>query len=404
MKKFLKNQNGITMMGLIITVIVLLIIAVVIMRTAFGESNSIFRTKSAVNDSNKAEFIQSIKMDIYNVNRGSDLIDKVSLVNILDRYGSILYENGDSSKAIIGITTRTSNMYIPLEEIYSGNYTDELGMNKLLYTKVEVGDYVTYQPNVAGQSPRGYTTRQGENGSEDQIITATLTDNTWRVLYKENGCVTLVYDRTIGDNNGQQLKFSGAIGYTNIAEELDNICEVYGRGKYATGARSITLEDIEKIAQIDNNEGFTITKSNVKNVMITSGKELVAGSDTPQIIQNKIYSFIRYGLAPSYDITKISTELVFGPGDYPIGAYFLATPTFEAVADRTTNYGVLIVSGAPELGTANLVSYMDTTTGINSEQHAGVRPVVTLSPHTELTMGEDGNVGDGTRGNPYRII
>ena len=39
----------------------------------------------------------------------------------------------------------------------------------------------------------------------------------------------------------------------NGVEEIENVCKLYGRGKYAIGSRSITIDDINKITGYNPN-------------------------------------------------------------------------------------------------------------------------------------------------------
>ena len=43
------------------------------------------------------------------------------------------------------------------------------------------------------------------------------------------------------------LKLSGKVGYQNAEEELNRVCGLFGKGKYAENARSIDVEDLNKI-------------------------------------------------------------------------------------------------------------------------------------------------------------
>ena len=90
-------------------------------------------------------------------------------------------------------------------------------------TVLEVGDYVDYQSGVAGY--------QDENG--------------WRVLGAEDGKLLLLSTYLVTDN----YTLSGAEDYLNDTgvKKLNAECEKYGNGLYATGARSVKAEDIDRI-------------------------------------------------------------------------------------------------------------------------------------------------------------
>ncbi len=124
-------------------------------------------------------------------------------------------------------------------------------------------------------SPIGDGTIHG-NGSTEQTFTAN--DNIkWRILSKDEitGEVVLISTEAITTDNGTNFELKGAIGYLYAEQELNEICKIYGYGKGAdtsktfhyeigdivegieqgtiteSGARSISLEDINKITKYD---------------------------------------------------------------------------------------------------------------------------------------------------------
>lgn len=45
------------------------------------------------------------------------------------------------------------------------------------------------------------------------------------------------------NNKVSDLRLQGITGYLHGVEELNNVCNVYGHGKGATGGRSLTFDD-----------------------------------------------------------------------------------------------------------------------------------------------------------------
>ena len=82
---------------------------------------------------------------------------------------------------------------------------------------LKVGDYVDYKAGV-----NSYT---DENG--------------WRVLGVENGQVILISAKNVID--------SYEIGCEEDFDALNSTCEVYGNGTYASGARCINVDDINRV-------------------------------------------------------------------------------------------------------------------------------------------------------------
>jgi len=139
-----------------------------------------------------------------------------------------------------------------------------------LAAKVKVGDYVKYTPK-SGEEYTTYTSYKGNydgdvttinengeptatgtqgNGYGEQTFTVP-TDTSgilWRVLSIEDGKVNLVSEKQIGRNgvwtgeDSDQFYLSGLTGYAYGVEELNAVCSIYGTGKGAEGAKSITKE------------------------------------------------------------------------------------------------------------------------------------------------------------------
>lgn len=121
-------------------------------------------------------------------------------------------------------------------------------------------------------SPKGTATEHG-NGNSVQNFTATK-DTKWRVLSIENGIVEIISENAIKTNDNVNFILNGGIGYLYAEQELNEVCKIFGYGYGAdtkkggtytiggpidtpitgkiegTGARSITIEDINKQAGV----------------------------------------------------------------------------------------------------------------------------------------------------------
>ena len=155
-----------------------------------------------------------------------------------------------------------------------------------LSSKVNVGDYVAYKAGTHSYTSEKGTGTAGGNGY-DTPQTFTSNDNIkWRVLSKENNEVVLISEEPLQTDDNKDFYLNGAIGYLYAEEELNKICSIYGHGVGAntsktfsyevgdvvegvekrtltgSGARSITVEDINKITGYTPNEPTTpYTKS-----------------------------------------------------------------------------------------------------------------------------------------------
>ena len=154
---------------------------------------------------------------------------------------------------------------------------------------VQVGQYVNYNPTVKDLSgtpvesnklkyisPKGDGQNHG-NGDSAQTFTAKASTK-WRVLEIGTGTVTLISADVIKTDAGGNFVLRGAPGYLYAEQELNEVCKIYGYGYGAnksqvttysyggptdgdltgqitgSGARSITVEDINKYAGITEDE------------------------------------------------------------------------------------------------------------------------------------------------------
>ena len=143
-----------------------------------------------------------------------------------------------------------------------------------LSSQVNVGDYVAYKAGTHSYTSKKGTGTTGGNGY-DTPQTFTSNDNIkWRVLSKENNEVVLISEEPIKTDDNKNFYLNGAIGYLYAEEELNKICSIYGHGVGAntsktfsyevgdvvegvekrtltgSGARSITVEDVNKICGV----------------------------------------------------------------------------------------------------------------------------------------------------------
>ena len=333
MKEKLKNKQGITLIALVITIIVLLILVGVSIATLTGENGILTRASDARTQTEIGDEMEKVKLSATGAkaeNNGGEIKRNYlndELTSYIGTEGTD-YTLSESETAPFVVTYSDSGRSYVIDE--NGNVSEYVDIAE----SVEVGDYVDYNPTVLDKSgapveenkltytsPTGSGTQHG-NGSEDQIFTAT--ENTkWRLLDIENGTVTLISENPITTDAGENFIMSGAIGYLYAERELNEICKIYGYGYGAdtsqvteysyggptdgeltgeitgSGARSITIEDINKEAEIteddyttlDGNYGNTTNPTvNVYYPTITTsnGKSSSAG------VKNLEYTYYYY--------------------------------------------------------------------------------------------------------------
>ena len=131
---------------------------------------------------------------------------------------------------------------------------------------LHIGDYVDYNPlnfkEGTVEKDKTASSSRDENGSKDQTFSINR-DTKWRVLGKDdNGQILIVsadpVKRDMGDTNNPYFYLKGARGYINAETALERISKIYGHGVGATEARSLKIEDVNKICGVTvGSDGLT---------------------------------------------------------------------------------------------------------------------------------------------------
>ena len=131
---------------------------------------------------------------------------------------------------------------------------------------LHIGDYVDYNPlkfkEGTLEKDKTASSSTDENGYSDQTFSIN-TDTKWRVLGKDdNGQILIVsadpVKKDMGDTNNPYFYLKGAKGYINAEKELEKISKIYGHGVGATEARSLKIEDVNKICGVTvGSDGLT---------------------------------------------------------------------------------------------------------------------------------------------------
>ena len=263
MKLNLKERNGITLIALVITIIVLLILAGVTIATLTGDNGILGKAKTAktTNDEEKAkEQINIAVMGSY----GKD--------------GELNYDDLTKNLGQIGIKELPKEASYPLEVTLDGvsatikangevNFTTSGGYTQTGDTitspdgkTMKVGDYVNYDPTLgANASDLTYSSPSSKTGADsNQDFNAATYKSAgygWRILGVSNGKIRLISEEFIGPGKDKEIYIGNRTYYTlygqkvyiNGIEELNKISGIFGHGKGAEKATSITVEDINGI-------------------------------------------------------------------------------------------------------------------------------------------------------------
>lgn len=119
---------------------------------------------------------------------------------------------------------------------------------------LQIGDYITYDANDKGEHT--YTAEAEKTGVSGEGQTfSTNYETEWRILgikhQSDEDNIMLVPTTPIKSTKSTGLSLSSAKGYCYGIEEMENICKIYGYGTGAIFAKSITVEDINRITGYD---------------------------------------------------------------------------------------------------------------------------------------------------------
>ena len=254
MRKTLKNTNGITLIALVVTIVVLLILAGVSINAVFGQDGIIQKAKDAQN-----KMDQATQNDLDSINELNNWID-----------GKI---NGTTGSG--GTVEGKEGSLLAMYQKAQKDGCDNAGGTCSDATHLHIGDYVDYKNPTSGTaevtSAESGVYGNDSNGNATVNITQTYTLSTtknnvkWRVLGidSETGGLKLiaadpierdanpnlsVMNTTVG--NDPYLYLKGAESYLYGPDSMNKVSEVYLNSTYATKARSVTMNDIDEITGI----------------------------------------------------------------------------------------------------------------------------------------------------------
>lgn len=386
------KENGITLIALVITIIVLLILAGVAIATLTGDNGVLTKAVSAKEKTERAEVIENAKLDILGIQ--SDKNGKLTtgdLKGVLDKYfKDVPEEITEEDIATLELTTKDGKYKINVSEIYNGKLEGTSGV--MAVSDLKVGDYVKYGDKLTVQSYVTNSNGEPNTGYETPQTFNTNTTTLWRVINKKaNGEVEIVaVNNTLSDDGTTGLYLKGQNGFLNSKTVLDNLCsKLYANPAYGT-ARSIKVEDINNLTGF--NPDTDVTDYN-KSYTYTSGGPFwdkatnefrMATTDNSVTVEHNYYYYIVNENMQLYD-TLIEESKTY-TGDYSEENY----PLFYWLASRcvradnyNSNFCVRLVSSGGVYGWG----LFNANTGGGTDGIAracAVRPIVTLNSSVQI--------------------
>lgn len=352
-----KQNEGITLIALVITIIVLLILAGVTIATLTGDNGLLSKASTTKNTVNEAEIAEKIRLAYQDYYLGQHTQTGYSFQDALDKiFGEGVAEaTGPDSNGVYTVSVNgkifefnpATKELTPVSSSAAwtknadGSYSVGEGSEKIT---INVGDYVNYDPTDGATTGLTYTSDAATNGDGEQIFNAETYKNAgyrWRVLDVKNGKIRLISEEYVGpgtysDQSRTQYRLSEQAGYINGISELNKISAIFGHGKGAESATSITVDDINGVTGFNPNSpkygqgnwdeyGNTITYTN-NNGQITSSRTNTDNND------DKTYSWDG-GTFYYYDSTaREFKELTSGNMQITHTAYYYNASSYAKAA------------------------------------------------------------------------
>ena len=235
-----KGTNGITLIALVITIIVLLILAGISISMLSGDNSILSRATQAKTKTGIAQDEETISLAYLAAVTGK-YADSSDMSATLQTELEKTYGSGK-----VTVTKSGDTYKVKIEEKGTYKIDGNGNVEKAIIadrTGIKVGDYITYTPSSSNttdsvsfsQDETGYT---GTNNTLSR-------KNQFRVMdIDSEGNMELIGAMTSDDPT---IYFSGAQGYNNAVSVLNNKCsELYKDTSKGITARSINEEDITK--------------------------------------------------------------------------------------------------------------------------------------------------------------
>ena len=238
-----KENGGITLIALVITIIILLILAGISIGMLSGDNGILGQAGNAKTQTDIAgekEILEQATILAMGKSKYGD-IDKDKLDAELNKYSGI--NNTQETDEGIEVTFSSGRTYLVDSD---GNVNELIIVDR---TGIEIGDYITYTSPT-----ESVNLDTDETGYSD---TQTLPrKNTFKVMQiNKNGSMILLGAMTSSDT---KIYFKGAKGYNNIVYTLNKKCnDLYKDEANGITARSIKVEDITDLFNDDGNSKLT---------------------------------------------------------------------------------------------------------------------------------------------------
>ena len=231
---------------------------------------------------------------------------------------------------------------------------------------VSVGDKVNY--DASSGEVKTYTTEESLTGSSTTETFNSSDAMTWKVMSvdKTTGIVELMAENPTVN----RVTLYGKAGYKNAVTVLDKVGDVYGHGKGATGGRSITVEDVNKLENYTPKDDTTTSHTYTSGTFINDdGTETVASAENPVTL--------RYTASTQSKSTNEAYS--YSTTNFQNNSFWLASPCIDLSSIRCS-FRVHIVSSGNVIGRG-----LFSSRGYEVDDDYSVVPVVSLKSNIQTS-------------------
>ena len=233
---------------------------------------------------------------------------------------------------------------------------------------VSVGDKVNY--DASSGETKTYTTEESLTGSGTTATTFNSSDAmTWKVMSvdKTTGIVELMAENPTVN----KVALYGKAGYKNAVTVLNKVGDVYGHGKGATGGRSITVEDVNKLENYTPEDDTTTSYTYTSGTFINDDGTETKASESNQVTLKYTVSTANRSTNKYYDYKTTNFQNKEN--------FWLASPCIDLYSSNC-RFGVRIVNfGSVNYGSL-FFSYRD-----ELDRDYAVVPVVSLKSNIQTS-------------------
>ena len=269
-KIFENSEQGITLIALVITIVILLILAGISIAILTGDNGILTQATKAKEQTEQATEKEGIALAIADANIGDNGYEELNQTNLQDaidkHFGqsvATVIDNKDGSFTVL--FNNTDRMYNVNQDGEISEESTSTFAGQVKSGKIKIGSYINYVPDVVNSNSSEFITLisnlQTYSGASDNT-SDTLTQELslkWRILDVKDGKVRLISDTP----TSSKISLYGQQGYNNAVYLLDEACSTfYNNTAYANKVQNLKIEDIENHLAYDYTQNETIQQGN----------------------------------------------------------------------------------------------------------------------------------------------